>query len=608
MSRHSRLCCAFWVWALAGCAVTPNNGAAGSAVVTAQVSQANLAIEGRAIAPQALLSNNSGSLIANNGSGLVSNNGGGILASNTSRYGLLAVEETPLANALGYLTTPDEDFYRFNGKTVTTTSDGQGKYRFQGGVPHKQPVIVSFVLPGNRRVVGFTVPETGTAKLDLSLATTFVTEYLREHALLAKRSMADFELGRLPDLAKRTSAALGAGDLPTPDLVVGHIQDLNQAYALAVGKNAQGLGDAWAKLLGARTLATATAAGSGVTDSGGDGKPALQGEFYRLKGVAVDHEGNVFLADEGNHRVRRIDAKTGLLSTVAGTGDRGFGGDGGPAAQAMLSFPRSVALDRTENLFIFDSQNCRIRRVDKATGTITTFAGDPAANGAFWTGGHDGDGGPAAKAKLFSPRGGAFDSQGNMYVTDGLKDTNFHCIRKISPTGEISTYAGSADAPGSFLGENLLAAKARFNYTNQLFVTPDDQLYVADTNNHCIRKIDLATSLVTTVAGLGGKKPDQPEPDGKLAIETRLNAPYGVAVDKAGQIYIAERGFHRLLVVKPDGRLYTLGGGGSLTGDGDARLLALSEPHDLTFDNDGSLLMADARASKLRRFFVQFGL
>jgi DNA-binding beta-propeller fold protein YncE len=518
------------------------------------------------------------------------------------------VDEAPLANALGYLTTPDEDFYRFNGKAITTTSDATGKYRFQGGVPRKQPVIVSFVLPGNRRVVGFTVPDTGTAKLDLSLATTFVTEFLREQAARAKRSMADYELSRLPDLASRTTAALAAGELATPDLVVGHIQDLNQLYALAVGRNVEGLGDAWAKLLGSRTLATATAAGSGVTDNGGDGKPALQGEFYRLKGVAVDHEGNFFLADEGNHRVRRVDAKTGLLSTVAGTGDRGFGGDGGPATQAQLSFPRAVLLDRTENLYIFDSQNCRIRRVDKATGVISTFAGAPTANGAFWTGGHDGDGGPAAKAKLFSPRGGAFDSQGNLYVTDGLKDTPFNTIRKITPTGEISTYAGTADEPASFFGENVLAQKARFNYTNQLFITPDDQLYVADTNNHCVRKIDLATNLVTTVAGIGGKKADAPEPDGKLAVETRLNAPYGVAVDAKGDVFISERGFHRLLVVKPDGRLATLGGGGSLTGDGDARMLALSEPHDLAFDTDGSLLLADARASKLRRFFIQFGL
>jgi sugar lactone lactonase YvrE len=584
---------------LAGCAGTPNNGAAGSAVLTAQVSQANLAIEGKALAPQALLSNN--------GSSIISNNGSAIIASNSSRYGLLAVEEAPLANALGYLTTPDEDFYRFNGKAVTTTSDGQGKYRFQGGVPRKQPVIVSFVLPGNRRVVGFTVPDSGTSKLDLGLATTFVTEFLREQALQARRSMADYDLARLPDLAKRTTAALAAGDLPTPDLVVGHIQDLNQAYSLAIGKNAQGLGDAWAKLLGTRTLATATAAGSGVTDSGGDGKAAIQGEFYRLKGVAVDHEGNVFLADEGNHRVRRIDATTGLLSTVAGTGERGFGGDGGPATQAQLSFPRAVLLDRTENLYIFDSQNCRIRRVEKATGQISTFAGDPAPNGAFWTGGHDGDGGPATKAKLFSPRGGAFDADGNLYVTDGLKDTNFHTIRKITPAGVISTFAGSAEEPGKFVGENVLATKARFNYTNQLFIAKNE-LFVADTNNHCIRKIDLATSLVTTVAGIGGKKPDQPEADGKLAVETRLNAPYGVAVDDKGQVFISERGFHRLLVVKTDGRMYTLGGGGNLTGDGDARLLALSEPHDLAFDNDGSLLLADARASKLRRFFIQFGI
>lgn len=568
-----------------------------------------VAIDGRASAPTPFLSNNGSALISNNGGGLITDGGSGIVASNSSRLRLLSVDEQPLANALAYLTTPSEDFYRFNGKAVVTTTDGQGRYHFAGGVPKKEPVIVSVILPGNRRVVGFTVPDTGTAHLDVSLATTLVTEFLRLHAQHDKKSMADYSLDRLPDLAARTQAALDKGEMALPDLAVGLIPAMDQQYALAVGKNLEGLGDAWAKMLGYRVIAADTVAGTGVTDYDGDGGPARQAAFYRLKGVAVDHAGNIFLADEGNHAVREIDATTGVITTIAGTGERGYAGDGGPATRARLCFPRSVALDRQENLYIFDSQNVRVRRVDKATGIITTIAGNPTSAGnGIWTGGWGGDGGPADRALLFSPRNGAFDSQGNLFVGDGLKGTNFNTIREITGNGVISTFAGVPNSAGAFEGEDAQANKARFNYTNQLFMTPNDELYMADTNNHCVRKIDLSTNLVTTVAGIPGKAADPSDPDGLPATQARLNAPYGVAVDGKGQIFISERGLPRVMVVKTNGKLYTLAGGGRDTGDGDARAIALDEPHDICLDHDGNLLMCDARAAKLRRFYTRFGL
>ena len=613
MSMRRALILAPLALALSACAAARD---AGLPVLSASRLGDSVALAGKAIAPAGLIANNGGGLIANNGGGLIANNGGGIVANNAGRYvlapafRLLALDEVPLANALAYLTDPREQFYKSNGKMITTTTDSQGRYRFAAGVPKQAPVIVNVILPENRRVVGFTVPEAGQNSLDISASTTYVTEFLRERAALAEKSMAAYDLRQLPELAGRTGAAIAAGALEVPDLRIGRIADMNNAYALAVGQNVDGLGDAWAALLGTRTLAAVTVAGAGVSDSGGDGKPALEGEFYRMKGVCVDRAGNTYLADEGNHRVRKIDGVTGLLSTIAGTGNRGFSGDGGPATAAELNHPRAVVLDRGQgNLYIFDSQNVRVRKLDLQTGTITTIAGDPAPRGpGFWENGHGGDGGPATRAKLFSPRGGAFDSQGNLYVVDGLKGTQYHTLRKITPDGVISTFAGIPGQEGGFSGENVPAEQARLNYTNQIWITPDDQLLMADTFNNLVRRIDLRTRLVTTVAGVAGRRAAKPEPDGKPATETALNGPYGVAADARGQIFISERGHARLLVVKPDGKLYTIAGGGSSVAEGDARHISFSEPHDLFVEADGNVLITDTRNSRLRRIVTKFGL
>jgi sugar lactone lactonase YvrE len=205
-------------------------------------------------------------------------------------------------------------------------------------------------------------------------------------------------------------------------------------------------------------------------------------------------------------------------------------------------------------------------------------------------------------------RGGAFDSAGNLYVVDGLKGTNFHTIRKIDTTGTISTFAGVPNTAGGYSGDGGPANQAKLNYHNQIWITPDDKMFIADTFNDCIRKIDLKTNVITTVAGVPGSRAEAPEADGKLATQAKLNQPYGVAVDKKGQLFISERGFHRLWAVKTDGRLYAVAGGGTFTGEGDAKQLSFSEPHDLWVEADGNVLMAESRGSKLRRFFTKFGL
>ena len=411
----------------AGCATKTGSDAVFNTVAAAGLG--TLAIEGKALVPANLISNNSAGLISNNGSGLIANNGGGIIAGNTSRYSLFGLNER-LANALAYMTDPAEQFYKLNGKMITTTTNRDGKYRFSQGVPKLKPVVVNVILSENRRVVGFTVPTAGAAKLDISIATTYVTEFLRYAALSAGKTMANYDLKQLPGLAQITGLAVDKGTLAVPDLNIGRITDMDMGYALAVGTNTEGLGDAWSQLLGFRIVASTTVAGSGVTDNGGDGKPAIEGEFYRMKGVCVDAKGNTYLADEGNHRIRKIDA-TGKLSTLAGSGNKGLAD--GPAKTAMFNHPRSVTMGPDGNIYVFDSQNARVRRVDVATGEVATVAG----GGAKDLG--DGkirhrlrrrrrarDGGPHV-----SVRGGAFDSRGNLYITDGLKGTKYHTIRKV---------------------------------------------------------------------------------------------------------------------------------------------------------------------------------
>lgn len=606
----------------AGCANLPAVGGGANATYVAGLVAA-AALEGRAFAPSGVLSNggaaaiqSGGGVLSNGGAAVLSNGGANLVPQMAGAWQALgfrllqAQGEVALANALTYLTTPDEQFYKMNGKAVVATTDAAGRFRFTAGVPKRAPVVVSVILPGNRRVVGFTVPDGAVTRLDVSMATTYVTEFLRAQAQRDGVTMAKFGLEALQDLAQRTATAITNGRLPVPSLQVGDIQAMNQRYAVAVGTNVEGLGEAWAQLLGRRIIASTVVAGSGTTDDGGDGGPATKADFYRLKGVVLLPGGDVVVADEGNHRVRRIAKATGVVTTIAGTGQRGFEGDGGSATKAQLCFPRSLALSPdASKLYIFDSQNVRVRQLDFATGLLSTVAGNPEARGAgMWENGHGGDGGPAVKAKLFSPRGGAVDADGTVYVVDGLKGTKFHTLRAIDPNGTIRTVAGIPERDGGWEGDGGLAKEALLNYTNQVWLTPDRQLYLAESNAHCIRKIDLSTGVITTVVGVGGQKAETPEPDGKAALNTKLNQPFGVAVDRRGRIFISERGFHRVLVVDVDGKVKTLVGGGTDTGEGEGRKLTLNEPHDLAFDANGNLLVADSRAARLRLIHIRDGI
>ena len=341
-----------------------------------------------------------------------------------------------------------------------------------------------------------------------------------------------------------------------------------------------------------RTVDTAgtitTVAGSGTDTFSGDGGLATSAQLSYPSGVAVDRAGNLFIADAWNDRIRAVDT-TGMITTVAGTGAAGFSGDDGSATNAQLYvafvYPIGVAMDPAGNLFIADVANNRVRTVDTA-GTITTVAG----SGAF---GFSGDGGPATTAQLFYPSGVAVDPAGNLFVAD----VENHRIRKVDAAGTITTVAGTGT--GGFGGDNGQAASAQLRYPSGVAVDPAGDLFVGDTGNNRIRMVD-AAGTVTTVAGtgtfgFGG--------DGGAATGAQLSSPSGVAMDRDGNLFIADAGNNRIRKVDTTGTITTVAGtgAGGSSGDGGRAISAqLAGPSGVAVDSVGNLFIVDAGNNRIR--------
>jgi sugar lactone lactonase YvrE len=244
--------------------------------------------------------------------------------------------------------------------------------------------------------------------------------------------------------------------------------------------------------LDATTGVLSLVAGNGIAGYSGDGGPAANAEFNGATGVALDSAANVYFADTGNNRIREV--SNGLITTVAGNGTAGFSGDGGPAINAELSAPMGVALDSAGNLYIADSGNQRIRKV--SNGVITTVAGNGTlvSNNGPGTGGYSGDGGPAISAELNNPTGIALDSAANLYIADTLNQR----IREVS-SGVINTVAGNGTA--GFSGDGGPATSAQLKGPVGVAVDSAGNIYIADSGNERIRKV--SNGVITTVAGDG---------------------------------------------------------------------------------------------------------
>jgi sugar lactone lactonase YvrE len=314
-------------------------------------------------------------------------------------------------------------------------------------------------------------------------------------------------------------------------------EQVNNPYGLALGPDGAlyfcDLDNQRIRRLDLKTHRTVTVAGNGQKAYAGDGGPATEASLNMPHEIQFDAAGNLYIAERDNHVVRKVDAKTRLISTFAGTGRPGFSGDGGPAARAQFRQPHSIAVhpDR-RRLLICDIGNHRIRQVDLVTGVIETFGGtgerQPTPDGA-----------PISNTPLNGPRTITFDRSGNLYLA--LREGN--AIYRVSgKTSTIHHVAGTGEQ--GYAGDGGQARAAKLAGPKGL-AWSRGSLYVADTENHVIRKIDLETGIIQTVLGTG-KRGDGPEPD---PLRCALSRPHGVLVDRRAVLYVGDSENHRIRAV-----------------------------------------------------------
>ena len=321
----------------------------------------------------------------------------------------------------------------------------------------------------------------------------------------------------------------------------------------------------------------------------GDGVDATSTSLFLPFGVTLDGAGDLYIADTYNGRIRRVDGATSIITTVAGNGVTGFSGDGGPATAAELNYPSSVALDAVGNIYFSDTNNDVVRVVNSSTGVITTVAGTGGQAG------YAGDSGPANEAKLQSPNGLTFDSAGNLYIAD----TGNNVIREVNlATGLITTVAGTGTA--SYTGDGNSAAKATLNGPWGLAFSAAGQLYIGDQKNNVVRKVN-TLGVISTVAGNGHAGFSGDTLSSTIA---ELDQPTNIAFDAAGNLYISDTGNNRIRKVNPTTNVITTVAGDnstSLQGDGyPANQSALYGPYAIALDANTDLFIADGFHNRIR--------
>jgi gliding motility-associated-like protein len=282
------------------------------------------------------------------------------------------------------------------------------------------------------------------------------------------------------------------------------------------------------KKLSKKTGYVTVIAGSDTYGSSGDGGPAINALFQFTKSVKMDKQGNLYIAEYSGHRVRKINMATGIITTIAGTGGPGYSGDGGPAAFASINTPHELAIDDAGNIFIADYGNSRIRKIHAATGVISTVAGTGVAD-------HWGDGGPATNAGVPYPNSICLDSKGNLYICESYSRISCRVRKVDAVTGVITTLAGNADYAHS--GDGGLAVNASLFPPTGVVVDVSGNVYIAQYDDSRIRKIDIATGIINTIAGTGENGFSG---DNGLAINAMLRSPIGLAFDKSGDLYICD--------------------------------------------------------------------
>jgi trimeric autotransporter adhesin len=329
-----------------------------------------------------------------------------------------------------------------------------------------------------------------------------------------------------------------------------------------------------------------TVAGTGIATYNGDGIPATAANMLGPKGITVDKYGNVYICSSGDYRIRKVSI-TGIITTFAGNGTPGFSGDGGMASNAQISLPNGIALDNDDNLYICDSYNNRIRKVNTA-GIISTVVG----NGDK---GYSGDGGQATEAKIWSPFTVTVDNDGNIYFVDNGNNR----VRKVRTDGVITTIAGIGGA--GYNGDNIAATAAMLNRPTGIARDNFGDIYVCDNANKRIRKID-NSGTITTVAGVGTSGYSG---DNGPATDAKITSPMFLIFDNGNNMYFSDLNVNTLRKVSESGIITTIAGTPGLSGysgDGGAATAArMAGPNGLAFSQFGGLYVADFANKRVRQ-------
>lgn len=327
-----------------------------------------------------------------------------------------------------------------------------------------------------------------------------------------------------------------------------------------------------------------TVVGIATPGFSGDSAAADAAQLNTPIAVALDSSHNLYIADSANNRVRKVTKSNGNISTIAGNGIAQFTGDGGSATSASLNAPYGIAVDSSGNVFISDFLNQVVRKVT-TSGTISTVAGTNQY-------GFMGDGGPGTSAQLNRPFGLAIDSANNLYIAD----SNNYCIRKLDTNGNISTVAGSATNVG-FTGDGGPATQAKMSSPYGVAVDGAGSIYIADSGNNRIRKV--SNGIITTIAGTGTAGFSG---DGGPATKAQLKNPYGVSVDANGNIFVSDYGNYRIRMISANGVITTLAGfAAGYGGNGGPAINAtLAFPTGTALDSSGNVYIADSGNNVIR--------
>jgi sugar lactone lactonase YvrE len=333
-----------------------------------------------------------------------------------------------------------------------------------------------------------------------------------------------------------------------------------------------------------------TAVGTGEKGFAGDGGPATEALLNGPFDVCFDRAGNFYFSDTFNNRIRRVDAAGGVITTVAGNGEKGFSGDGGPATEAALNEPYGVVVDHAGNLYIADRLNRRVRRIDGASGIITTLAGTGEAA-------YGGDGGPPEAASLVEPNGLAFGlMEGQLFITD-VADNRVRVVE--FPNHKIFTYAGTGAAEHS--GDGGKAADAGTFGARAVKVSGDGTIYILERQGSSLRAVDPRTGIIATIAGTTARGYAG---DGGPALSAVFDAPKEMAIDRDGGLLIVDTENHAIRRIDPlTGIVTNLAGGRQGPGGdgGPAEEAGLDRPHGAVVGPDGAIYIGDTNNHRIRK-------